>query len=177
MKKGLRISLAVIVALLTFGFLLIPIIWDVSWIDGWPQFIGHASSFAIFMPLLWLLVWPLWPDWKEKKRKSYITIAIFIPVMIAFSALLNFNRQTTNEYLHSPGRSHTVVITVKEWDDGSYAQANPVLARIFYGYEQGFVTWSPEVAKCTYAWIDDNTLEFILADMRTGEVTKEYIRW
>ena len=113
--------------------------------------------------------------------------------LIALVCFLGFyGYPKTVDYLHSPNRARTAVVLEDKsefpsltedfpWMNLNTKVVYPVRAWVFYEKEQGVgLITDNENRKQTQAWIDDNTLEFVLTFTGVFDGIDpfiEYIRW
>jgi len=181
-KIILRIALAILVALLVFSIHAIPLFFGLTWLKGWPEFLGYTLPLAIGISLEWVIVRPLTKNNTKQPRKSYISTAVLLVLLIGSQFQGSFfSHQKIIEKIHSPNGKNTAIIV--KWTGRTQAEAYPVIARFFFEdkLDKGIILPS-ERADWGYTWLDDNTLEFVynvndLMDLEMYFEVKVNMQW
>lgn len=174
-------------------FELVPLLFGLHWIPGWPKAYMYLIAFIISIPVIWCLFGrrPM-PGLSEKQKLiRYAAAAAGLVVMAVLSISRGFSSYPkTVEYMHSPNRANTAVVLeepnvlyklkgLMPWEPETNKTVYPVRAWVFYEKKQGQgLIASRESMEQSYRWIDDDTLEFVTTFV-TSEMDPiaEYIKW
>jgi len=157
MKKSLRIALSVSIIAFALAVNLVPAIWNLNFLPGWPRFLS-----TLLLPLSFysaLLLYFL-PKEKNKKRK-WLTVIAWVALILVrggFIASDSFKNLKVTGYIHSPNGVNTAVV-MESAVKLSFVQ--PLRARFFYvETARNGVYLEEGLAQAAYTWADENTLVF-----------------
>ena len=158
MKKSLRITLSVSLIALALAVNLVPAIWDLNYLPGWPRFLSR-----MLMPLSFYGALLMFSLSKEQTKKSkWLTVIAWLALILiraGFIASDSFRDLKITGYIHSPNGVNTAVVLESSV---KLSSVYPLRARFFYVYQSRNGVYLEEtLAQAAYTWTDENTLLFI----------------
>ena len=179
MKKShkiLRVAAAVVVFLLSYFVSTLPLIWGLTWIEGWPRFFARIFLWCVGFPVMWLILWRLPFNQKRtrmQKRNNIFCVICTIAIWVGFGALDIFTLgPKVEQYIHSPdGTNKALVLSRFGRSDSIY----PVRLHLFYEINQRVALF--HVEDVAFTWLDENTLEITRVQKVDGERLTDHIRW
>jgi len=156
-KKILRIALSISMIAFALAVNLVPAIWDLNFLPGWPKFLSMLLLPLSFYGAL-LMYYLSKEQTKKSKLLSCIIWAALILVRVGFIASDSFKNLKVTGYIHSPNGVNTAVV-IESAVKLSFVQ--PMRTRIFYvETARNGVYLEETLAQAAYTWTDENTLVF-----------------
>jgi len=182
MKKSLRITLAVSMIVFALAVNVVPAIWDLNYLPGWPRFLSELALPLSFYGAV--LMYVLSSKNTTKKSKWIVSIVCLVLLLcnVGLRISSGFKYFKVAGYIHSPNGVNTAVVLESA---AKLSEVRPLRARYFYVYQtRGGVYLEETLEQAAYIWTDENTLVFIegyrenVNDFDTGEryTTKE-LHW
>lgn len=163
----------------------VPLIFDITWVPGWPEFLVMLFCVGLIALLNWLFslkekktaeaeeeAAPLTP--KQKRiSAAWMTALAAVFLGVAVWSCFFSSMKDVSGFITSPnGKNKAIVLSLSD----DMERAHPVRAWFFYE-DDSYVYIERRYSTNLIKWLDEDTLQVTRVVKETGESRVESLRW